>query len=512
MNQIKIGKFIAKRRKERGLLQKDIAAKLGISEKTVSKWECGNGLPEVVYMEPLCQILGITVNELLVGETIPILELMNLIDMSRLELVKQLEFEQLRMRIFKLYNIEIDTMEISENGAGGLTYFVKSRDNRYVVKYPSDNEMNNPDVETRVCEILLNKGIPSCRFIPNKQGRMISTDENGRRFTIQHFYDGITYNYNEAPVELQAESASFLAKIHEAMRDIEDIPVGIGEDFFRYRKTESMKDAYAGTLRQAMANNDTDIVTHIQSNMRIADAMPDYDFDIRRFSCGNTHGDYMISQMIWQDGKISGIIDWTCVCKHPYIWEIVRSYIFMAPEVKQGEINIEALIDYISEYMKCGGLLNSYDIENAGNLYYYFLAVCNFYEQYYDSISKNRYIYLQQADMASQLLVWFENHIDELNSKLSELSMQVVYQKKMAEYFDSQGRLSQYPSKRPMRIMALTKITNCFEWERKYTEKEVNEIIRQNISFTDVELIRREMFQNKLIGRMRDGSAYWREK
>lgn len=54
-------------------------------------------------MEPLCQILGITVNELLTGEKITILELMSLIDMSRLELVKQLEFEQLRMRIYKLY-------------------------------------------------------------------------------------------------------------------------------------------------------------------------------------------------------------------------------------------------------------------------------------------------------------------------------------------------------------------------------------------------------------------------
>ena len=77
MNQIKIGKFIAERRKERGFLQKDIAARLGISEKTVSKWECGNGLPEVIYMEPLCQILGITVNELLAGKTIPILELLS---------------------------------------------------------------------------------------------------------------------------------------------------------------------------------------------------------------------------------------------------------------------------------------------------------------------------------------------------------------------------------------------------------------------------------------------------
>ena len=510
MDQIKIGKFIADRRKERGFLQKDIAARLGISEKTVSKWECGNGLPEVVYMEPLCQILGITVNELLAGETIPILELMSLIDMSRLELVKQLEFEQLRMRIYKLYDIEIETMETSENGAGGLTYFVEADGKRFVVKYPSDNEMNNPDVEIRVCEEILNKGIPACRFIPNKQGKKISTDENGRRFTLQHFYEGITYGYNEAPVHLQAESASFLAKIHESMKDIEDIPVGIGADFFTYRKTECMKDVYVATLKQAMENNDTDIVMNIRSNMRIADTMPVYNFDIRRLSCGNTHGDYMISQLIWQEGKIGGIIDWTCVCIHPYIWEIVRSYVFMAPEVKQGEINIKSLIDYISVYMESGSL-NSYDIENAGKLFFYFLAVCNFYEQYYDSISANRYIYLQQADMASRLLVWFEKHIDELNDRLRELSMQVTYQKKMDAYYDPQGRLSQYPTKRPMRVMALTKIAACFEFGRKYTEKEVNETIKQNISFSDVELVRREMFQLKLIGRLRDGSAYWRE-
>ena len=161
--------------------------------------------------------------------------------------------------------------------------------------------------------------------------------------------------------------------------------------------------------------------------------------------------------------------------------------------------------------MKCGSL-NTYDIENAGKLFFYFLAVCNFYGQYYDSISKNRGIYLQQANMASRLLVWFENHIDELNDKLRELSMHVNYQKKMANYYDSQGRLSQYPTRKPMRIIALTKIADCFEFGRNYTEKEVNAIIKQNISFSDIELVRREMFQLKLIGRLRDGSAYWREE
>lgn len=70
MNQIQIGKFIAERRKERGLTQKQLADALSVSDKTVSKWECGKGLPEVSLMLPLCSILDMTVNDLLSGEKI----------------------------------------------------------------------------------------------------------------------------------------------------------------------------------------------------------------------------------------------------------------------------------------------------------------------------------------------------------------------------------------------------------------------------------------------------------
>lgn len=68
MDQIKIGKFIAGMRKEQMLTQRQLGDKLGISDKTVSKWECGKGLPEVSLMIPLCEILQINVNELLSGE------------------------------------------------------------------------------------------------------------------------------------------------------------------------------------------------------------------------------------------------------------------------------------------------------------------------------------------------------------------------------------------------------------------------------------------------------------
>ena len=70
MDQIKTGKFIAERRKAQNMTQKQLADALSISDKTVSKWECGKGLPEVSLMLPLCDVLQITVNDLLSGVSV----------------------------------------------------------------------------------------------------------------------------------------------------------------------------------------------------------------------------------------------------------------------------------------------------------------------------------------------------------------------------------------------------------------------------------------------------------
>ena len=70
MDQIRIGQFIAATRKAKGLTQRQLAAQLSISDKTISKWETGKGLPDVSLMLPLCGALGITVNDLLTGEQV----------------------------------------------------------------------------------------------------------------------------------------------------------------------------------------------------------------------------------------------------------------------------------------------------------------------------------------------------------------------------------------------------------------------------------------------------------
>ena len=72
MNQVKTGKFIADCRKDKNLTQMQLAEKLDITDKAVSKWERGIAMPDTAIMVELCDILGITVNELLSGEKVSI--------------------------------------------------------------------------------------------------------------------------------------------------------------------------------------------------------------------------------------------------------------------------------------------------------------------------------------------------------------------------------------------------------------------------------------------------------
>ena len=80
MNQKKIGKFIAQKRKGKNLTQEQIAEKLGVSINAVSKWERGLCLMDMSLLKPLSQILDVTINEILSGEEIKTEDIINKAD------------------------------------------------------------------------------------------------------------------------------------------------------------------------------------------------------------------------------------------------------------------------------------------------------------------------------------------------------------------------------------------------------------------------------------------------
>lgn len=98
MDTVKIGKYIAQKRKNLGLTQRDIAEQLGMSDKSVSKWERGVCLPDVsVYME-LCRIIGISLNEFIAGEDIEQVELQEKSEQNILDVTKDGNYKKRRLK------------------------------------------------------------------------------------------------------------------------------------------------------------------------------------------------------------------------------------------------------------------------------------------------------------------------------------------------------------------------------------------------------------------------------
>ena len=105
MNQEKIGKFISNVRKDKKLTQRQLADKLGITDRAISKWENGKSMPDLSLLKPLCDILGITINELFAGQKIREEEYKKVADENLMKMLK-----------YKLYCLSDKSISFDEFG------------------------------------------------------------------------------------------------------------------------------------------------------------------------------------------------------------------------------------------------------------------------------------------------------------------------------------------------------------------------------------------------------------
>lgn len=102
MNQIKIGKFIAECRKKNNLTQMQLAEKLNITDRAISKWENGKAIPDSSIMLELCNELKISVNELLSGEMIEMKDYNQIAEKNLLEMAKKEEVQNKKMMFYEM--------------------------------------------------------------------------------------------------------------------------------------------------------------------------------------------------------------------------------------------------------------------------------------------------------------------------------------------------------------------------------------------------------------------------
>ena len=100
MNQEKIGKLIASKRKEQKLTQKELAEKLGITDKSVLNWENGKYMPNLSLFEPLSNILKITINDLMSGEIVDNYNYKNTLEKNVINVISNVEKTVKKQKIY----------------------------------------------------------------------------------------------------------------------------------------------------------------------------------------------------------------------------------------------------------------------------------------------------------------------------------------------------------------------------------------------------------------------------
>ncbi len=103
MDQIKIGKFIQERRKEKRLTQSELAEKLDVTDRAVSKWENGNCIPDASNIQELCKILNITINDLFSGFVVDMRDNEKKLEENLLEMIKIKEKRDKELLILEIF-------------------------------------------------------------------------------------------------------------------------------------------------------------------------------------------------------------------------------------------------------------------------------------------------------------------------------------------------------------------------------------------------------------------------
>ena len=301
------------------------------------------------------------------------------------------------------YGINSKAISRCSLGVGGESYFVEDENEKYFLKIVKPDATNHPANEHKICEFLHAKGIPVPKYLRNKHGCYTTALDDGRVYHLQRFLEGKTYPVHMAPDWLLKASAEALGKIHLALEEYPALPEGMGKGFFQYMNVNRAIKAYRNTLDQAKEQGLPTIVDDLQYRIALLEHFPDLSFQLEDLTCKNTHGDFTINQLLCGEKTINGIVDWTCACVHPVVWEISRSFLYACPESRYGKIDRDKFDQYVLNYSQFIEL-NDYDRENLFKLYYYQLAVCDYYGQALSARDSDQKEFLWQARFATSVL------------------------------------------------------------------------------------------------------------
>lgn len=321
-------------------------------------------------------------------------------------------------------NYIIDVSKVNKIDRGTANIFeVESEDKKYILKEFSEGRSEESVIkETNIINFLKDRNIKVPVYIKSIQDNFYIKFEN-RIIILQEYVDGYTMENNTGDYNKVIESASILGKVTKELQDY----IGLTEDGIieKWFSKESLEKGI--TKMQDLKNKlnednpyravfENDLEDKINMSIELKE---NFQFDIiNKMTIMNSHGDYSVQQLIYNDKGETTVIDFETAKKLPIIWEVMRSYSYIDKEAKNGELNIDTLVDYVKEFSKYVKL-NEYDLKYAAQIYLIQIVSSPFgYKQYNDDYEKTGL--LEFALFRTNLCRYLYKHSDEISLRLQK--------------------------------------------------------------------------------------------
>ena len=318
------------------------------------------------------------------------------------------------------YGIEAINVEKIDRGTANIfKIFTKEKD--YILKEFSEGRTEESVIkETNIINFLKNKNINVPVYVKSKQDSYYIKYES-RIVILQQYINGYTMENNTGDYSKTIESAKILGKMTKALETYENLDdEGIIEKWFSKESLEKGIKKLVELKNDLNEDNPYKITfeSDLEDKIKMSkDMIDNFNFNIiKKMTIMNSHGDYSVQQLIYNDKNETTVIDFETAKKLPVIWEVMRSYSYIDKKAKNGELDIDTLVDYVKEFSKYIQL-NKYDLKYAAQMYLIQIVSSAFgYKQYNDDYSKTGL--LEFALFRTNLCRYLYKNSEEISSKL----------------------------------------------------------------------------------------------
>lgn len=322
----------------------------------------------------------------------------------------------------------IVSKEIAEINEGSAKCFIIAAENeKFFFKiYQSKFDRCTLANEICVCGYLSEKGFAVSTFLESVNGSYIESFCD-HLCTLQKFITGTTVRKFEVPEAQLLDSARVLANLNIALADLPvNLPTGFDQEWFLEWSADAAIEKHCNLLKKLDVNDGYyhTISEDFNSKYEIIKRFDPNMFDFSSLTVENSHGDYNVLQLIFEQDKVKAVIDFSSCSKLPVCWEIIRSYTLSSRECRLGVINIDGFVSYVREYMKIKTLSRS-DLELMPYFYLFTLMRSTFgYKTYIEKRRNNIAVNekdlnaLEFAFWRTAMCKWLFANADELSCRL----------------------------------------------------------------------------------------------